>query len=327
MQFINNFRGIAILLVMFVHSISTIKIGDSTTLFLLGGLLDNCTILFVVVAGYLFSYQLQAFHYKKFLRSKISAVIIPYAVISIPAILLFLFKYKSVHYWIDMAWFSEQNPVYQYFFLMITGAHLGPLWFIPMIILYYILSPVIIYVKNNNALLILFIISLIPAAYLGRPSFNHSVLQSSVYFFPSYLLGILLAEHRHIYTKLENYSALLLAAFIGSYFVIYASFELTNSSDMFFKMILAIIVLSTCYRFLRTKNKMLDMFARLSFFLFFIHGYFTGFIRAFNRYMGIKDIDFLFVFVVFSFIIFCSLSTFVVLKWCFDDKSKKWIGI
>jgi len=66
MQFINNLRGLAILLIMLVHSIATIKQVDSIWLTLLSTLLNNCSVIFVVIAGYFFSFQIIKFNYWRF---------------------------------------------------------------------------------------------------------------------------------------------------------------------------------------------------------------------------------------------------------------------
>jgi surface polysaccharide O-acyltransferase-like enzyme len=329
MQFINNFRGIAILLVVFMHSIYTISKGDSFSLLLLHHLLFNSTVLFVVVAGYLFSFQIKTFNYKNFLMSKVSTVVIPYIVISIPIVSLYILGLKSTHIWIDMDWFVEQNPVFQYIYLMLTGSHLGPLWFVPMVIVFYFLSPFIVLLKNNNMLIIAFFICLIPAIYLGRPEHNENSLLASVYFFPPYLLGLIASQKKNLYEKFKNISVFILGLYVLFYLIIFNYFEMSSSIDLCLKMILAIIVLSVCSNFLTKKNKILDMFARLSFFIFLVHGYFTGAIRTVNNHFGYTYTGFEFIYAVCTFgvVVLGSLAAFVLIKWMFNKKSKKWVGV
>lgn len=327
MQFVNNFRGIAILLVILIHAVSIVERGDSTVLFLLNNILKNCTVLFVVVAGYLFSFQVVGFNYKRFLTSKITTVVIPYIVISVPAILLYIFNLKSNHHWINMEWFSEQNALYQYIYFMVTGAHLGPLWFIPMILIMYLFSPVIILLKNNNWLSLGFFISLIPAFYWGRPELNENVIQAFIYFLPAYLLGVLIQGVPCIYKITNKFSALILIMFLGLYSIIGNYIQIDSSTDLLFKLFLAISVLSFCSYYLTAKNKILDMFARLSFFLFFIHGYFAGFFRVINNRINVTGYEFIYVIGVFFMIVISCLFAFVLIKLIFEHKSKKWIGI
>ncbi len=327
MQFINNFRGIAILLVIFVHTIVTMGTSDSIFLYLLSEPLRNCTILFVVVAGYLFSFQLKDFNYKRFIISKMKTVVVPYIVISIPAVLIYVLNLKSTHFWIDMDWFSKLNPVYQYIYLMITGAHLGPLWFIPMIILFYLISPIFIFIKNKNLLPLFFILSLLPALYLGREASHASVILASLYFLPAYLFGLILASNNKIYEKLKNYSTSALIIYIICYWILSYNFEVSTAVDLPLKLLLSVIVLSFCSRFLNKKNKILDMFARLSFFLFFVHGYFVAALKMVSSKVDFQSLGILSPFLAFIFVIFMSLAVFVLIKLIFHDNSKKWVGI
>jgi len=190
---------------------------------------------------------------------------------------------------------------------------------------------VIVFVQKHKMLLILLIASLIPAVYIGRPRLNENVIQASFYFFPAYLLGVLLAQNSSIYIKLQNHIAFILPSFILCYLFIAAYFHITKSLDLLFKMSLSILLLGFCYRYLQVKNKALDMFARLSFFLFIIHGYFIGLvnvlIKTLDEYFFFKNFEFLYVVSVFSFVVFSSLLTFIVIKWTFGISSKKWLGI
>jgi hypothetical protein len=312
-----------------MHSTQTISKGDSLSLLFLNNLLNNSTVLFVVVAGYLFDFQIKAFNYKNFLISKVSTVVIPYIVISIPVVSLYMLGFKSTHIWIDMDWFVEQNPVFQYLYLMLTGAHLGPLWFVPMIIILYFLSPFVVLLKNNNMLMIAFFISLIPAIYFGRPEHNENPILASVYFLPPYFLGLIVSQKKYIYEKFNNISVFILGVYVSFYLLIFNYFEVLSSIDLFLKMILSIIVLSVCSNFLSKKNKMLDMFARLSFFIFLIHGYFSGAIRTVNSHFGYTYTGFEFIYAVCAFgvVALGSLASFVLIKWMFNKKSKIWFGV
>lgn len=100
LQFTNNFRGIAILLIILAHSLSVVNSYDDKNYItnILSLLLSNSTIFFIVLAGYFFSALSQNFNYLSFLKNKFNFVILPYIFISIPAICLYVFHLKDSHF-------------------------------------------------------------------------------------------------------------------------------------------------------------------------------------------------------------------------------------
>ena len=328
MQFINNFRGIAILLVMFVHAISAVRIGDSVLIGFLAELLQNSTVLFVLIAGYLFAFQADNFEYKKFLSNKFFGVVLPYLFISIPAILLYVLNLKVNHAWIDIDWLQQLSVIEKFAYFYITGAHLGPLWFVPMVIIFYLLSPLLVYLQRSRLLVIVFILSIVPAFIMGRPEFNDNVFISFCYFLPPYLLGMLIVKHDFIYNNISRFSLLILLSFIVSYFIFLQFIpEISSSVDLLLKLALAIIVFAFCKEYFSNKNKWLSMFARLSFFLFFIHGYFSGGIRMSYRILDIQYTGLIPSLLSFLIIVIMSIITFIIIKLIFKERSKLFVGI
>jgi hypothetical protein len=328
MQFINNYRGIAILLIILIHAIGAVHHEDSAILLGVGLLLDNATILFVVVAGYLFSSLSINFDYLKFIKHKFQIIIIPYFFVSIPAVFIYLSGLKNTHYWIDMNWFHSLNFVYQYLYLMASGSHLVTLWFIPMIIPFYLFSPGIVYLKNKQLLGAFFILSLLPALWYGRPEFSENNLVWSLYFLPAYIFGMLLFQYPRIYENLANYSSILLLVYIAIYLSLSWHAAFSSSVDLLWKMGLAVILIACSKRYLAQKNKWLNMFARLSFYLFFVHGYFIGAIRMLHSHLfGIEITGLLAASASFATTIILSLASFVIIKWILKDKSKIFVGL
>lgn len=328
MQFINNYRGIAILLIVLIHAIGTINNDGSVILLAMGLLLENSTILFVVVAGYLFSSLSINFNYLDYLKHKFKIIVIPYFFVSLPAIIIYMTGLKASHYWIDMHWFSNLNVVTQYLYLMGSGAHLVTLWFIPMIIPLYLLSPCILYFKNKQLLELLFALSLIPALWFGRPEFSENNVVWSLYFFPTYLLGMLLYQRPNIYEALTKYSGLFLLAYIAVYLWLSWDAAFTSSVDLLWKMALSVILIACSKRYLSKKNKWLNMFARLSFYLFFVHGYFIGTLRLlYNQYLNLEVTGLFAASASFAITLALSLLSFVIIKLILKEKSKLFVGL
>ncbi|MGH1378016.1 MAG: acyltransferase family protein [Alphaproteobacteria bacterium] len=329
-QFMNNYRGIAILMVMLAHSISTVKSIkplETNIVSLVDLHMDNCTLLFVAVAGYFFSVLSSNYSYLPFLKNKFKAVVCPYFFISIPMITLYIFNFKHNHRWIDLNWFHESlDPLSQYLLLMLTGAHLGPLWFVPMIIIFYVVSPIFIFIQNNRSLLVSFIFSLGIAVYLGRPGLNENTFHSFAYFLPAFFLGMLLSEKKNWYECISKYSDLLLLSYVVLVSAIYLNIEVNSSIDLFIKLTLAFLMFAFLFKRLNYKVPWLDLFARLSFYLFFIHGYFTGLARMIFRKSTFEVEEVSAFILVFIYIVFMSLSSYVVCKLILKDKTKIILG-
>lgn len=85
LNYINVFRGLAILLILMGHTMQfgktgTIEKAVSFEIFA-GG-----TVLFVFIAGYLFQYLSYKFEFKNYLKKKWQNVIIPYIITAIPGL-------------------------------------------------------------------------------------------------------------------------------------------------------------------------------------------------------------------------------------------------
>jgi len=332
LQHVNNFRGIAILLIVFNHSFSGVK-HDFFIMKILYCILDNITVLFVFIAGYLFSFLSKKFTYSLYLEKKITNVFLPYIFVSIPAVLLYLLKVKMEHRWIDMNWFySSLNVVEQYFYLMVYGAHLGPFWFIPMIVLFYVISPAFYFLsKNSSVLLLSFIVSLGVAFFVGRPEFDDNPFLSFLFFLPAYLFGMLLRLNPSWYMFFADRSFILLSCSIvlSGFFYYFYSPVISSSIDLIVKLLFSFLGFVCCYTFLNYKVKWLDLFARLSFFIYFIHGYFAPVIVILAKKAGLSfggPAALMWLVLFFLIIISMSLVSYVIAKVIFKNKSKIFIA-
>ena len=135
LNYINVFRGLAILLILAGH---TMQIGSN------GSLLKSITFevwaggtaLFIFISGFLFQHLSAKFEYKNYLQKKWKNVIIPYILTAVPGIILCFcmpIEYGNP--------FDGLNPVAQIGVFLTTGrVHNVPTWFIPMIVIFFLLS-------------------------------------------------------------------------------------------------------------------------------------------------------------------------------------------
>ena len=90
LNYIHNFRAIAIILIVLGHSISyfswsTYEKLSVTILF------SNGTVLFVFISGFLMQHLFFKHEHREFYKRKIRHVVLPYLLSSIPAIIIFIF--------------------------------------------------------------------------------------------------------------------------------------------------------------------------------------------------------------------------------------------
>ncbi|WP_284378951.1 acyltransferase family protein [Litoribrevibacter albus] len=327
MQYLNNFRGGAILAILFIHSISTISIGDSLFLSVLSKTLSGATFLFVMISGYFFARFSDGFKYFSYLKDKLAFVLVPYVVLSFPAAMIYVLGFKSSHTWMDMSWFGSLSSIEQYTYLLMTGAHLGPLWFIPMMVMFYLFSPVFFEICNKSLVLPVFVFSVIVSFIIGRPQFDNSPFLSFLYFLPAYILGFVIFYYHEVLVWFSKKSVLLLflVLFMNLALSIYFS-VVDNHVSVFYQVVFSFLLLAVFYRYYNYRLRWLDLFARLSFFIFFIHGYFSGLFRAGYKKIDYSGFEVLLVLFAFLVTVFLSLSVFVFLKLLLKNKTKTFIG-
>ena len=86
---------------------------------------------------------------------------------------------------------EQSNPVVQVGYMLITGKHFGPFWFIPMISLIYLLAPLLLYLDRSRWFYRYgFPVLLVAGFFSYRFGHNSSVFESLWYFLPVYVFGM-----------------------------------------------------------------------------------------------------------------------------------------
>lgn len=116
---LENFRGVAIIFVMLSHISSFQSMGAASNylFFFLG----DATAWFVFISGYLFYYlEVNKFKYFDYMQKKLKYVILPYLILSIPAILVGLYFLRNILY--------DLTPLNYTFWSLLTGGMVvGPI--------------------------------------------------------------------------------------------------------------------------------------------------------------------------------------------------------
>ena len=231
---IHSFRAIAILLIVAGHSLDEFSWqahqGQEE---LIADVVDNGTVLFVFIAGYLFEYLLPRYRYGEYLTKKFTNVILPYLIISAPAMLhRFLLEDPARLYpqiqgmpvWYQVLWYYVKG-----------GAHMNfPLWFIPMITVYYLLAPVFQQISRHpRSFYLLVLLVPLSVAIHRQESPNLNLLHSTVYFLSAYVSGMWACRYnKQIEPWLERYWLPLSIGFVAMMTVHY--FFAPKQYTMFF---------------------------------------------------------------------------------------------
>lgn len=292
LNYIHGLRGIAMLFIVFGHALwfQFDWSNNQPTRYFLQDLLSGGTVIFVFVAGFLFEYLAPRFNYWKYMKTKAKNVILPYFIVSTPALLYAFVLGNPAE---DHAHLEGQSVFLQLaWYLSVGGAHVNySLWFIPMICLFFILSP-LFYAMVNRPYLYWLIVPLFVLPFIvHRESFPIlSPVRAFLYFLPVYIAGMLMSCYRETMEAIvKKYVFVLLAIFIALVFSQYFfgachgncatdnAFEFPKGImdwALVQKMVLSFCVMGLFIRYPKLLVRPLNYVAETSFTTFFFHVYF-----------------------------------------------------
>ena len=273
---INWFRGIAIIFVVLTH----MPPSNMTSNYYIywHEFVQNGTAFFIFIAGYLYWHLIDRFDYRKYLNSKIKNVIIPYLLILTTTLViiyvlsLFCVNSKNDYYIVDF-----QVPFQEYGFIWhyIKGGALNfPLWFIPMISVFFLFSNVIKGIGNNKYFYSFLIVFLLITFTTKRGEWAP---HQFIHYLGVWLFGMCCKKNEHyIYKNAVTISAItLIPSLIFVHFKVHYGSFFINFSEV--QKIFSILFFLSFFMMLESKNikiKVLDILAKYSFGVFFIHYYF-----------------------------------------------------
>lgn len=292
LNYINSFRGIAIMYIVLVHCVSAFEWrGAEVVKKVVGVIFVDGTVLFVFIAGYLFQYLSDGYNYKKYIKSKLINIGIPYFIMSIPGIIYFTVfaQREGMEYVNDWPWIFRVIEFY------LLGAQLVPYWFIPMIFIHFILSPLYVYGDRNRwlyySLPIFFIISLL--VWRGGP--YH--MQTYLHYAFTYFFGMLLSRYRGVLNPILSRGDVLLFMFFvvtafglleyGNYFQSYYSKRLNYVQHI----VQCPLFIGILIRFEHIVGGRMDVIASMSFGIYLVHSYLiSGFkLVVLNKWGGLVE--------------------------------------
>lgn len=292
LNYINVFRGLAILLIVAGH---TMQFGETGSLtekisfeIFCGG-----TALFIFISGFLFQHLSGKYEFKNYLSKKWTNVIQPYLWTAIPG-LIFCFMYP-IRYENPL---EGLNPILQIPMLLSVGRiHNVPTWFIPMICLFFLSSWILLKLEQKGWLYKVLPIMIIFTVAFPRPPLEYEMVQDLSYvdkyfeyikyvfigfahFFSMYVFGMFCSHKKEIIDKFWIFRWGFIFLMLASAFLnIFSTLNWNWSNGTISKIFLTIIALAYLKHYdewlisHEKLNKLLDIIAKYSFGIFFIHWY------------------------------------------------------
>lgn len=219
LDYMHWYRGLAMVYIIVWHSLTQTLDFSTPTARLLQSLLFNGTALFVFISGFLFAYLAPRYQWQGFMKKKALHVLLPYLVVSLPGI---LWRLTQLHHGVLPVDYVPaaviDKPIPFVIWSLLTGFHIGPLWFVPFVCLLFLCSPLFHRLVTSPALGAVTALALLVTLFTFRPQYNLNPLWSLLHFSGFYLLGIWVCRHRdHPWlasTRLIGVLALLLAALV-----------------------------------------------------------------------------------------------------------------
>jgi len=288
---IHRLRGVAILLIVATHCVPFFHWSGHPLLEgALLDLLDNSTLLFVFISGYLFMHGGGSFSYPRFLRTKARHVILPFVLASLPAVVLALRPDSGAFATPALQALSLPERV-GYLFLY-PGAHIDyALWFIPVMAIYYVAAPLLLWVSRRPLRYTLLCLLLPVSILMHRPSYAHNHnLALALYFLSAYLLGMGCRQYRAAtLSVIERHLGWIALAFVALFvghlvlsghhgkYTFSEPFEFHGQGpiDWSFvqKLLLIALLCGLAWRWRHLRLTLLDYLADVSFTVFFLHLY------------------------------------------------------
>lgn len=283
---IHLLRGIAIILVVGAHCWPAFNwsAGQTAALLLI---FDNVTVVFMFISGLLFQHLSGDFRYPRYIRHRFSIVVLPYLIISIPAVLMAVFVAHRADVW---PWVYRMPPWQEMLFFFLTGKHLAPLWFIPMMTLFIFCAPLFIWIDRRNLYPALLPLTLLLAVMLGRDSAPGlwNVFGKALFMLPAYLAGMCFSRHRIAGEAWCERNRLLLVAMlialsIATFTRLLPNLDLTILQKLVLPMLLLVLIKHA--RLPRPVERGLVNIASMSFAIYFVHGYVITAARVFYSWL------------------------------------------
>ncbi|QJB31041.1 acyltransferase [Chitinophaga oryzae] len=327
--YVHNFRGIAMMYIVAAHVLVQWP-EHSTVHKILVLLFQNSTIFFMFISGFLFQHLGHKFEYRDYLKRKFQYVICPYLVLSVPLILYRVYSADVPGFTTDehpdfLSWPRWEQAGYY----LLHGAHLQQLWFIPVITLYYLISPLLLQIDKHPRLYYL-LIPLMAISLIWQRSVLSDTLVMAVHFLSVYVAGMFTGRYRDkVLAFADSHRTLItLLPFVFMVITYFSPAWLYDRADFLQKILFCIFFLYWLYRFDTRVPQWIGTIAVLSFGIYYIHYFFVLFLRGVSLKLYHQEIpgNLLTWTLSYVFIMVASVVTLKVIKRILGKYSRYIVG-
>jgi len=290
--FIDNFRAVAIFLIVSGHTYwlaFSEAPAAASPIGVIMSLITGGTAYFVFISGFLYRHVFyHRVNYTRFMQNKFRNVVMPYLVLGIP--LAIYVSRKGI--WSVVVSFGGEPLPHSLFidlvFLLVTGGMAQGYWFIPFILMIFLLSPIFdIFLQFRRTIRYALFVALALLAMLVHraPIADVDQFQNLFYYMPFYVLGMLCASEGPAFIRFIGRPSVLSISFAFMLFLAYlqAYFlgEVGNVRDtpftprldlMFVQKLSGIVFFcSLLHLFGKFAESPLALVANMSFSIYFLH--------------------------------------------------------
>ena len=272
LRYIQLLRTIAIILVVTSHVRDIFPETDVVKSDFVGMLTRHINLVFTFVAGFLFQHLLGSYRYPDYLRKKIRNVILPYLIVSIPAILAYYVGFKD---FADLGAPSQVNTNIEYLiFMILTGTAIAPFWFIPMFAILYLLAPLFRAIDARPMLYLVIAPLLVVSCFIGRAPGDTNPLHNALFFAPVYLSGMAVSHFKgQAVPALRRIWPLLILTIFAPLLVEPTNLAGRDALLLLSKMIVCLGLVGAAASMERFVSDRVNILGEISFGIFFVHYY------------------------------------------------------
>lgn len=286
---VQRFRGFSIFLIVAIHCVVLFDWSSSRALEdAVRKILANGTLFFVLIGGFLFEYlHPTRLSSVDFFRKKFVKVLMPYFFCSLPALAVIAMapgvRGASA---VSPDWALWQQAAYY----LATGAHVAPFWFIPSILLMYLVAPVFWRVSRSDRALIALAVLMFPLCLMVQRSAGNP-LQTAIHFLPIWIVGMAMARFfdsfkRFVQTQWLSFALVISLLLAWELFFVKG----THSNwSVLGKLLSGMALLAVFDAFQGWIANQFEKLADYSFGVFFLHSYLITAARLLMDYSSIEN--------------------------------------
>jgi surface polysaccharide O-acyltransferase-like enzyme len=295
--YVHSFRGFAILNIVAIHAIAFAlllpadwDLDPTSPLYVLNEMLfHDATVYFALISGLLFSSILRPRGYRRFYRSKLLNVLVPYLFCTV--------VFSAMNWNIDgtgvlalpQDWSSYVNSILPNLF---RGEAQFTYWYIPVLLFLFAITPLLSRLTrfHSYAVIPAWLIMFLPLIF-SRPEFDPELSQVTVgtlmYFSGAYTVGIYLGNNlEQRLDKIAGYRKYLYAGAVATSVAItllqfsqvnrFGDFSLQESLFYIQKLCMAALVLLWLRDLATHQPRWMTFFANEAFSIYFLHAFFVA---------------------------------------------------